>query len=74
MTTWSPMGSRQPKQRELTEFISKSLQHTIYPAEVHELLSPKDNGWHGPAKANGKLCVRKGTLVKKMVLKVHLCF
>jgi len=34
-----------------TEFISKSQQHAIYPAEVHELLSLNDDGWHGPAKA-----------------------
>jgi len=31
-------------------FNSKSLKHLVYPPEVHELLSPNDNGWHGPAK------------------------
>ena len=31
-------------------FKNKSLSHIVYPPEVHELLSPNDNGWHGPAK------------------------
>ena len=39
------------------EYINKSLHHIIYPPEVHELLSPNDNGWHGQAKRKWrKLC------------------
>jgi len=39
---------------------SKSLTEITYSPEVHEILSPNDNGWHEPAKRQWRtLCTKR---------------
>jgi len=47
-------------------FNSKWFKHITYPLEIHELLSPNDNGWHGPAENNGELNVANVVWTKMM--------